>query len=117
MRNTARLILLFVIIIAGGAYSAFCQDCDHVSNAEERFENIRVKPLAKITFYDGVSVEFVTSDKFGVHLNRFDLAKETRLPKNFNKSYKKGLYWVVYCAKDKFIYSISLALPEQYKKQ
>jgi hypothetical protein len=102
---TLRIILLFVIII-GGAFSAFCQDCDHVSNSEARFENLGMKPLARVTSFDGVTIEYFTEDKQGVHLGKFTVNEKSKFPKNFAKNFKDGFYWLLFCKKDGYLYGV-----------
>ncbi len=45
-------------------------------------------------------------DKVGIHFGHFDTDKDTSFDDTFIKDWKKGLWWMVYCIKDKHLYIV-----------
>lgn len=90
--------------------------CDHVSDSAERFALVRLYPPAQVTYYDGQKIEFVFSDRRGVYIHIMNVDETTVLAADFAKRWRQGFWWIIYCEKDKHIYSITRLSRSQIQK-
>jgi hypothetical protein len=108
---TGIVTVWFAAVLLTGIVQA--QQCDHRSDSFERFENIRLLPPAKITYFDGKIVEYVVQNVRETKAGKFEITADTT-----KENIKKGdLVWFVYCVKDNHLYVVSHVRPEQIKKQ
>jgi hypothetical protein len=117
---TLALVLLLVTFTRGQ------QACDHTSDSEERFSWMRILPPIDVLFFDNLTIDFRTG--LVVHAHGLNVDSATRYADNFAKDYRKGKWWVIYCAKPtgrivdgkpeicNHVYVISAVAPGQIQK-
>jgi hypothetical protein len=99
-------ILLFFSVFVNA------QDCDHISDGFQRFDNIRIAPPAKVTFIDGKTLDYVSQNHRETRAGTFEISKDTAV----DKGIKKGdLVWIIYCIADNHVYAVHQLTPEQRK--
>lgn len=113
---TLTLLSAFWVCPAVYGQSQKADICDHVSDSAERFALVRIYPPVQVTYYDGQKIEFVFADKRGVYVHIMNVEETTVLASDFPKRWRQGLWWVIYCDRDKHIYSISRLSPGQVQK-
>lgn len=114
---TSRLILSISLILAGW-FPAAGQEaklCDHLTVSKERFEAIRLLPPVTVIYFDGRRIEYSYEDSRGIYLGSFLVDAKTELAAEFGKRYKSEPWWMLFCAKDRHLYSVHPLGPIQKK--
>jgi hypothetical protein len=88
-------------------------ECDHTSNSAERFEHVRLLPPLKIKNFDPRRIEYLFEDKVGIHVGSLTADTATVMPKDIWKEYKSRWYWILYCDRDGYAYTIVEVAPGQ----
>jgi hypothetical protein len=103
--------LLLILLLSISAYSQAptlkVKFCEHTGNID-RFENVRVLPAVglKIIYFDGQKISYVLQDNVGTKVGDLTISPATELPPNFEKEYKKGQFWIIFCATHSYVYQI-----------
>src|SRR5687767_14562367 len=113
MKKYATYLVLYVFFLTIGLVATYAQvSCDHLSDSFERFANIRLLPPAKITYYDGRTVEYVMQNARETRIDKFEITPDTVI----QVAPKKGdLVWMIFCIKDDHLYTIIPLTPAQSK--
>jgi hypothetical protein len=110
---TAILAVLFLLAAAGAAG----QDCEHRSNIEF-FQHIKVFPPheLKITSFDGKRIEYVLQDNRQTVLGSLSVSPNALMYGQFEKDYRKGEWWVIYCDLHKSLLRVDVYDPPPPRK-
>jgi hypothetical protein len=79
----------------------------------ERWRNVRVlnPQYTKVIAFDGKRLEVFSQDSYFNDPKTLEISPETRLPKDFTRTYKKGTYLIVYCEAHRHVYSVDVYAP------
>lgn len=116
LKRYAGMLVLSVFLLCPAVYGQTQKpdECDHRTNSKERFDNIRITQPAKVTYYDGRTIAFVTSDSKSVYLYTWDVpGKDVNLSADFKRNWKKGEWFIIYCVKENHIYAAGRVDPRQ----
>lgn len=112
-------LILFLSILGSCEYapaqSPTPTPCDHSSNQKERFESIRLTPPVKILDWDGRTLNVKYEDRLRVEYITFTADKDSII--HLPTDYKHGLFWVIFCLKDYYVYTVAELTPTQMRKK
>lgn len=70
------VILLFAMTCYGQ------EECDHVSDSKERFDNVRLLPPIKVRHWNGKQIEFTYEDKKGIYVGSAEVDASSAVEKD-----------------------------------
>jgi hypothetical protein len=111
------LISLTILVFAISAYSQaptlkIQTETDRHADNVQRFQHLKISSPARVTFYDGKTLEIVEEDGksvlatslfIDIDSHGLDLLKDTKDKK----------FWIIYCEEHKTLYFTELYLPKK----